>query len=137
VAAYGLARDNGSMGPAARESARIFAGHHTDHAEALRCLVGGPAQAANAALVEALAPQITGARTENEVIELLRQIESGAAATYFTALGVLETPVVAGAASTILPVEAQHEVVWSQYLGLDIVAYVPAFQTGAGAFAPA
>lgn len=137
VAAYQLVLEQPVLGTAASQSSRIFASHHGDHAEALRCLLGGPEQAANEALVSALVPQITEARTENALIELLLQIEAGAAATYFTALGSLQTPAVAGAASTILPVEAQHEVVWSQYLGLDVATYVPAFQTGAGAFAPA
>jgi hypothetical protein len=137
VAAYQLVLEQPVMGTAASESSRIFASHHGDHAEALRCLLGGPEQAANEALVSALVPQITEARTENALIELLLQIEAGAAATYFTALGSLQTPAVAGAASTILPVEAQHEVVWSQYLGLEVATYVPAFQTGAGAFSPA
>ena len=137
VAAYGLARQNPVLDAAASESARIFATHHTDHAEALRCLVAGSEQAPNQALVDALAPQITEARTEGALIEILRQIEPGAAATYLFAIGTFETAAVAGAASTILPVEAQHEVVWSQYLGLPIAAYVPAFQTTAAAFSPA
>lgn len=137
VAAYLLVLEQPVMGTAASESSRIFASHHGDHAEALRCLLGGPEQAANEALVSALVPQITEARTENALIELLLQIETGIAATYFAALGSLQTPAVAGAASTILPVEAQHEVVWSQYLGLAVATYVPAFQTGDGAFSPA
>jgi hypothetical protein len=99
--------------------------------------VAGTEQAPNQALVDALAPQITDARTDDAIIEILRQIEAGAAATYLFALGVLETAAVAGAASTILPVEAQHEVVWSQYLGLPVATYVPAFQTTDGAFSPA
>lgn len=137
VAAYGLARANPVLDPAAAESARIFQGHHDQHSEALRCLVAGNPQDPNAALVAAFGPQIEGARSEAEVIELLRQLESAAAATYLAALGQLQTPAVAGAASTILPVEAQHEVVWSQYLGLPIASYVPAFQTTDGAVAPA
>jgi hypothetical protein len=137
VAAYQLVLEQPVLGTAAAQSSRIFSGHHSAHAEALRCLLGGPEQAPNEALVSALVPQITEARTEDALIALLLQIEAGAAATYFTALGSLQTPVVAGAASTILPVEAQHEVVWSQYLGLDVAVYVPAFQTGVGAFSPA
>ena len=137
VAAYGLARENVNLGPAAMETARIFASHHTDHAEALRCLVAGTEQPANAALVAALAPQITAASSEDAIIAILRQIEAGAAATYLSALGSLETPKVAGAASTILPVEAQHDVVWSQYLGLPIVEFMPAFQPTDGAFSAA
>ena len=137
VAAYGVARANPVLGAAARESARIFEGHHEQHGEALRCLVAGTVQDPNAALVAAFGPQLEGARNEAEIIELLRQLESAAAATYLAALGSLQTPAVAGAASTILPVEAQHEVVWSAYLGLPIETYVPAFQTTAGAVAPA
>ena len=137
VAAYQLVLEQPVLGTAPSESSRIFASHHGDHAEALRCLLGGPEQAPNEALVAALVPQITESATENGLIEILLQIEAGAAATYFAALGSLETPAVAGAASTILPVEAQHEVVWSQYLGLAVASYVPTFQTGAEAFSPA
>lgn len=137
VAAYGVARANPVLTPAVAESARIFEGHHDEHGEALRCLVAGNPQDPNAALVAAFGPQLEGARSEAEVIELLRQLESAAAATYLTALGQLQTPAVAGAASTILPVEAQHEVVWGQYLGLPLTALVPTFQTTAGAVAGA
>jgi hypothetical protein len=137
VAAYGIARANPALGPAARESARIFEGHHDQHGEALRCLVAGTGQDPNAALVAAFAPQLEGARSGAEIIELLRQLESAAAATYLAAISQLETAAVAGAASTILPVEAQHEVVWSQYLDLPVVTYVPAFQSTDGAVAPA
>ena len=137
VAAYQVAGANPVLSPAARESARIFGDHHDQHGEALRCLVAGTAQDPNAALVAAFGPQLEAARNEAEIIELLRQLEAAAAATYLSALGTLETPAVAGAASTILPVEAQHEVVWSQYLGLPVTAYVPAFQTTDGAVSPA
>lgn len=137
VAAYSLARDRNILDPAASESARLFEGHHADHAEALRCLLGGPAQDPNPALVAALAPQIDAVRDEAGLIELLLSIEQGAAATYFAVLGDLTTIEVAGAASTILPVEAQHEVVWSQYLDLPLAQYVPTLQTDQGAFAPA
>jgi hypothetical protein len=137
VAAYELALDRKLLTPAAAESSRIFAGHHGDHAEALRCLLGGQLQEPNAELVAALAPQIEGAGNEQQIVELLLAIENGAAATYYAVLGQLTTAVVAGAASTILPVEAQHEVVWSQYLGLPLAEYVPTLQTADGAFAPA
>lgn len=137
VAAYSLARDRKLLSTAASESARLFEGHHADHAEALRCLLGGPVQDPNPALVAALAPQIDAVRDEAGLIQLLVGIEQGAAATYFAVLGDLTTIEVAGAAATILPVEAQHEVVWSQYLDLPITQYVPTLQTTQGAFAPA
>jgi hypothetical protein len=136
VAAYELGIEGRRLDSAATQSARVFAGHHADHAEALRCLVGDAPGDPNAALVAALAPQIEGATSEAEVVAVFRSIEAGAAATYFAALGELATPAVAGAASTILPVEAQHEVVWAQVLGEPITEYVPAFQQAEGAFTP-
>lgn len=136
VAAYELGIEGRRLNSAATQSARVFAGHHADHAEALRCLVGDAPGDPNAALVAALAPQIQGAANETEVVAVFRSIEAGAAATYFAALGELATPAVAGAASTILPVEAQHEVVWAQVLGEPITEYVPAFQQAEGAFTP-
>jgi hypothetical protein len=136
VAAYELGIGGRRLDAAATQSARVFAGHHADHAEALRCLVGDAPGDPNAALVAALAPQIEGAASEAEVVAVFRSIEAGAAATYYAALGELATPAVAGAASTILPVEAQHEVVWAQVLGEPITEYVPAFQQAEGAFTP-
>lgn len=138
VAAYELADERRLLQAQPAESARIFGRHHADHAEALYCLV--PASApmeANQALVDLLAPQITAATTADELANVLYGIEEGAAATYMFALGVLESPDVAGAAASILPIEAQHAVVWGQVLGLPIDQWMPAFQSETGAFDPA
>jgi hypothetical protein len=136
AAAYDLALQRRVLTSAAESSARLFGGHHTEHGDALQSLLGGAEGAPNAALVSELAPQIEQARDEDALIALLRSIETAAAATYFAAIGQLETAEVAGAASTILPVEAQHQVVWSQALGLPLTQVVPTFQDGAGALAP-
>jgi hypothetical protein len=97
------------------EVARMFAGHHQDHAKALGTLAGSDApDAPNAKLVAELTPKISAATTQVAAAQVLYDLEDGAAATYAYALGVLEAWDVAGAASTIMPVEAQHAIVWSQ-----------------------
>lgn len=152
VAAYQLAIDGRRLTDSAvLESARTFQRHHEEHAEALYCLAGDepPAEgeeaeegadqrmAPNGTLVDAVAPQVQGATTQDAVVELLYGLEEGAAATYLFALGVLDERDVAGAAALILPVEGQHAVVWGQALGRPIQEWMPAFQTDAGALDPA
>lgn len=150
VAAYQLALDGGRLtDPAVIESARTFQRHHTDHAEALYCIAGNaPAtdgeeadadqrMAPNATLVDAVAPQVQAAATQDAVLEVLYGLEEGAAATYQFALGVLETRDVAAAAALIQPVEGQHAVVWGEALGKPIEEWMPSFQTADGALDPA
>lgn len=138
VAAYGLAVASGKLSAQVLESARTFARHHADHANALYCLVPNPApMAANQALVDAIAPQVQGAADADALITVLYQLEESAAATYAFALGVLESADVAGAAASILPVESQHAVVWGETLDLPIDQWMPSFQSEAGALDPA
>lgn len=117
------------------ESARRFAGHHTEHGDALNCLIGGERREADPTLVDALVPQLAGIDTE-ALIELFYELEESAAATYYVAMGELDAARAAGAAARILPVESQHAVVWAEQLGLDLEDYVPAFQGADGALEP-
>lgn len=126
-ATYELALEQRLLVPATEQSAHLFSSHHQDHAEALRCLLGTAAGEPNAALLDELRPQIEEAVEEDALIQLFRQLEEGAAATYLVAIGAFETIEVAGAAATIMPVEAQHAVVWSEVLDLPLAEVVPAF----------
>lgn len=126
-AAYELALEQRLLVPVTEQSAHLFSSHHGDHAEALRCLLGTAAQEPNAALLDELRPQIEEAVEEDALIQLFRQLEEGAAATYLVAIGAFETIEVAGAAATIMPVEAQHAVVWSEVLDLPLAEVAPAF----------
>lgn len=144
VAAYQATIDAGKLTNATAEVARMFAGHHQDHAKALGTLAGSDApDAPNAKLVAELTPKISAATTQVAAAQVLYDLEDGAAATYAYALGVLEAWDVAGAASTIMPVEAQHAIVWSQVIQPDpnewatqITTWVPNFQSQSGAFTP-
>lgn len=132
-AAYELALEQRLLVPVTEQSAHLFSTHHEDHAEALRCLLGTAAQEPNAALLDELRPQIEEAVEEDALIQLFRQLEEGAAATYLVAIGAFETIEVASAAATIMPVEAQHAVVWSEVLDLPLAEVVPAFASNEAA----
>jgi len=139
-AAYQVAVDTLLLSSMMAELSRTFGRHHHEHALALATLAGqdeGEVGEPNAAVVDALAPRIEQSQTENEVLQVLFEIEQGAAATYAEALGVLESQATAGPAASILPVESQHAVAIGSVLELPVEDWMPAFQTTEGAFDPA
>jgi hypothetical protein len=137
VAAYGLAEASGKLATDVLESARTFGLHHGQHAAALLTLSGSTdPMAANPALVEAVGPLLEEALDAETVIEVLYDLEEAAAATYLFAIGELAAITVAGAAATILPVEAQHAAVWGRVLGRPTDDYLPAVQTDDAALDP-
>ncbi len=141
VEAYGaIERSRRLTGPVA-ETARMFAGHHRDHADALgKILTEGGADAvteANAAVVQFVTAALRNASDEAGVLRVAFDLEQGAAASYLLALGRIESVTTAGAAATILPVESQHAVVWGQVLELPEPDFLPAFGDVDGAFDPA
>lgn len=139
-AAYGVAVDTSLLDPETTELARTFGRQHHEHAMALNTLAGGDAEDVgdpNAAVVAALAPQIEAAPTAAAVLQVLFDVEQGAAATYAEALGVLESQATAGPAASILPIESQHAVAIGSLLELPVDQWMPAFQTTEGAFDPA
>ncbi len=153
AAAYVAAVDTRLFDPLAVEVCRTFGRHHTEHAEALLGLVAGdkvgsarfgkePA-APNPVLLSAIERQLANATSTTDrqaaakaVFEVAYGLEEGAASTYLLALGAFETQAVAGAAATILPVEAQHALVIGQVLELPDDVILPAFQALADAFSP-
>ncbi|MCC5951325.1 MAG: ferritin-like domain-containing protein [Acidimicrobiia bacterium] len=135
AAFYTEAVDSLPLPAAVAESARLFARHHTEHGDALNCLIGGEQRDADPGLVDALVPQLVGIETE-ALVELFYELEESAAATYYVAIGEFDEARAAGAASRILPVEAQHAVVWAEQLGMDLEDYVPTFQGAEGALEP-
>jgi hypothetical protein len=84
-------------------------------------------------------PQLTAAKTENEVVTLAYGLENAAAATYIFALGVLGTEAAYNAVASVMPVEAQHAVALGLVLGkpLDEKGFLPGFETADGALDPA
>jgi len=151
AAAYVAAIDTRLFDPLAVEVCRTFGRHHTEHANALLGLIANdkagsarfgkePAEPNPALMPEIERQLITATSTSDRqaaakaVLEVAYGLEEGAASTYLLAMGVLETQVVAGAAATILPVEAQHALVIGQTLELPDIVILPAFQAEADAF---
>jgi hypothetical protein len=136
--------DTGRLTNANAQTARDFAAHHQEHADKLATYLGSEAlNVANPKLVFELAPKISAAQTEAELLDVAMQIEDGLTATCAYALGVLEGWATAEVVSTIMPVDSQQALVWSQLSEPDlqtwaksITTYIPAFQSETGAFAP-
>jgi hypothetical protein len=124
--------------------ARTFQLHHRDHAAKLATFAGSEASTTpDASLVDEFMPRLQQAGTAEPVIDLAQKLEERLAATYANDLGRLAGWEVAGAVSTILPVESEQAVVWSRVLEPDptewakqIKTWIPAFQTGEGALRP-
>jgi hypothetical protein len=141
VAAYEVAVNRQLLSADETELARTFGRHHGQHGAALGTLAGQSEdeldRSPNQALVDAVAPQLQAAATAADLLQVLYTVEEGAAATYQTALGELESPEAAGPAASIAPVEAQHAAALGAVLGLPIGEWMPAFQPTTGAFDPA
>ncbi len=141
VAAYDVAVGRQLMSATETELARTFGRHHLQHGNALGALAGQSEdeldRAPNQALVDAVAPQLEAAGSAPELLQVLFDVEQGAAATYLTALGALESPLSAGPAASIAPIEAQHATAIGTILDLPVEEWMPAFQPTAGAFDPA
>lgn len=141
VAAYEVAVSRQLMSADETELARTFGRHHGQHGAALGTLAGQSEdeldRSPNQALVDAVAPQLQSAATAADLLQVLYTVEEGAAATYQTALGALESHEAAGPAASIAPVEAQHAAALGSVLGLPTEEWMPAFQPTNGAFDPA
>lgn len=140
VAAYKAAAESGKVKTKAiLEAATKFAGHHQQHGDAFKAAGTNPDVAANQAVLDMVTPQLTAAKTENEVVALAYGLENAAAATYIFALGVLTTEKAYNAVASVMPVEAQHAVALGFVLGksLDDKAFMPSFETQDGALDPA
>ncbi len=138
-AAYGVAVGTKLFDSAQDELARTFERHHHEHAVALATLAGRDAEtvgSTNAKIVDALSPRLQGAGTADGLLQVLFDVEQGAAATYLEALGNLTSRDASGPAGTILPIESQHATTIGSMLDLPIEQWMPAFQTTAGAFDP-
>lgn len=140
VAAYTAAAKSGLVKTKAiADAATLFAGHHQQHGDAFKAAGSNPNIAANKAVLDMVTPQLTAAKTENDVVALAYGLENAAAATYIFALGVLTTEKAYNAVASVMPVEAQHAVALGFVLGksLDDKAFMPSFETKDGALDPA
>jgi hypothetical protein len=132
VAVYTMAAP--LLTPATLPVAQLFLSHHTDHAAAFGAVAGSHAATApNAKLVAALGPSIAALKTEKDALEFAFVVEGQAAYTYAAALTLLQDPKYAAATATILPIEAQHQVVLGLALGKSVKDVFPtgAFESAA------
>ncbi len=140
VAAYQAAAKSGKVkNKAVLDAATAFAGQHTQHGDAFKAAGTNPNVAANKGVLDMVTPQLTAAKTENDVVALAYGLENAAAATYIFALGALTTEAAYNAVASVMPVEAQHAVALGLVLGkpLDEKGFLPAFETKDGALDPA
>jgi hypothetical protein len=106
--------------------AKLFMSHHQQHADAFGSVAGSSkVTAANPKLVAALTPTLKGLKTEMDVLNFAFTLEGQAAYTYAAALTLLQDPAYAAATSTILPIEAQHQVVLGLALGKAVTDVFP------------
>jgi len=127
VAAYGMAAP--LLSAATAPVAQLFMSHRQQHADAFGSVAGASkASGPNQKLVAAVTPTLQGLKDENGALEFAFTLEGQAAYTYAAALTLLQDPAYAKATSTILPIEAQHQVVLGLALGK---ALTDVFPTGA------
>ena len=114
--------------------AELFMSHHQQHADAFGAVAGTFAVSEpNAALIAAVSPSLAALTDEMGALEFAFVLEGQAAYTYAAALTLLQDPAYAAATSTILPIEAQHQVVLGLALGKDVTDVFPtgAFEAAA------
>jgi hypothetical protein len=121
VGLYGTAASSGLVTTTAiADAAKYFASQHSDHAgadEQLTSKAGGtPFTTANQAVADMLKPRVDGVKTEADVVKLAYDVESAAAATYFSSIGAFKDPTSNAAAGSILAVEARHVAVLGMLL---------------------
>ena len=106
--------------------AQLFMMHHQQHADAFGAVAGAKAVSApNKTLIAAVTPTLQAIKDEMGALEFAFTLEGQAAYTYAAALTLLQDPAYAAATATILPIEAQHQVVLGLALGKDVTAVFP------------
>lgn len=132
VAAYAAAAPLLSSGTL--PVAELFMSHHQQHADAFGAVAGMHAVSEpNAKLIAAVTPALNALTDEMGALEFAFVLEGQAAFTYAAALTLLADPAYAAATATILPIEAQHQVVLGLALGKDVTDVFPtgAFEAAA------
>jgi len=106
--------------------AQLFMSHHQQHADAFGAVAGSKkATAPNPKLIAALGPTLAGIKDEMAALNFAFVLEGQAAYTYAAALTLLQDPAYAAATSTILPIEAQHQVVLGLAVGKSVADVFP------------
>ena len=102
--------------PAVLAAAKMFAGHHQMHLDALNGVLMGagaqPITEMNQPVYDALVkPALDAAKTEMDAVNIALSLEEAAAQTYVYAGGTLSTPSLRSTIMTIGGVEARHAAV--------------------------
>ena len=102
--------------PAVLDAAKMFAGHHQMHLDALNGVITGAGETAitemNHAVFDAIvAPALETAKTEADAVMLALALEEAAAQTYVFAGGALSTAALRSTIMTIGGIEARHAAV--------------------------
>ncbi len=106
--------------------AQLFMSHHQQHADAFGAVAGSKkASGPNQKLLAAVGPTLAGIKDESGALNFAFVLEGQAAYTYAAALTLLQDPAYAAATSTILPIEAQHQVVLGLALGKSVSDVFP------------
>ena len=117
-----------------------FAGHHHDHAVAFASAASTKAtHKPNPKLLDTVTGQIQAAATEKAVLQVLYNVENGAASTYLYALGAFQDNATLALTASILPVESQHAVILGILLNKDAKTspdFLPSFVTQDPALTP-
>lgn len=130
AAAYETVVNAGRLSEQEATYASMFARHHSEHAAALGGLAGKEAvDEPNARLLAEFGPRLTGAANGRAQLQVLRDLEEGAVSTYLFALGEFVSYDAAGAASMVLPIEAQHAVALSFLIDPTLEAWSPNIET--------
>jgi hypothetical protein len=145
ISLYDALLDNGKLAPSAAQAARTYQMHHKEHSTQLATFTGSGAPTdPNPKLVAEMQPQIERATTETELAGIGGRLEERLAATYQWAMAQIDAWQFATLVATIVPVDAQQAVAWSQVVEPDLDKWfttisttVPPTQTDAGRFDPA
>lgn len=119
------------------QSAGAFTRHHAGHAAAFAGLAGGGALIqANRAMLAEMLGAVQSAKTENDALAVLYELEDKAAATHQYLIEHLLGDDAIHMVASVLPVEGQHAVIIGTLIQKALVDLTPAFQKVGGHYDP-
>jgi len=126
--------------PALLAAAKLFQGHHKEHAMLFNSQLTANGQKAftepNPVVLTTLKPQIDDLKTEADVLKFAQTLELMAASTYFSTVGVLKGEKLAYAAMTIGGTEYRHAALLSLVNNIPIESTSSGFLTTTEAITP-
>ncbi len=139
VAAYDMGAPLIST-PALLAVAKLFQGHHKEHAQLFNGQLTANGQKAftepNPVVLQMLKPQIDALKTEADVLKFAQDLELKAASTYFSTVGVLKGERLGYAAMTIGGTEYRHASLLSMVNNIPIASTASGFLTTNEAIVP-